>query len=151
MAYIKDTANQEETGEGWKGRTDRWRVQEEQDASFDWVNWHDIPGMKEKGGRNIPARQLSWEKLEWHRPLNAAMLKRSFAFLSKTWWQQINVVTPLDHGAKLQSAWLWHCRMMFRDLFWRAWNRWSDCAWKVLLEEENVHWGSQECHCRLVL
>lgn len=35
MAYINDTANQEETGEGWKGRTERWRVEEEQGASFD--------------------------------------------------------------------------------------------------------------------
>lgn len=35
VAYINDTANQEETGEGWRGRTDRWRVEEEHGASFD--------------------------------------------------------------------------------------------------------------------
>lgn len=39
---MKDTANQgkEETGEigGWKGRKDRWRVEEERGASIDWVN-----------------------------------------------------------------------------------------------------------------
>lgn len=39
MAYIKDTANQDEevTGEtdGWKGRKDRWRVEGQQSASID--------------------------------------------------------------------------------------------------------------------
>lgn len=53
MAYIKDTANQDEevTGEtdGWKGRKDRWRVEGEQSASIDWVNWHDIPRGSDEG------------------------------------------------------------------------------------------------------
>lgn len=120
VAYINDTATQEETGEGWKGRTDRWRVEEEQGASLDWVKWHDIPGMKEKGGRNIPAQRETGA---------AQATERSHAKVLLCIPEE-DVVTADKRAYSPGSR---RGRIMFGELFWQAWNRGSDCAWKVLL------------------